>query len=136
MFELSFSIRIIRATSAYAKQPEIGKIASFTDGRVICKLVICVEALRKEQRGVYCYVQSLPEDVEVEREYDKQLCNHIKGQRTSAFASKTVLSTWYTYILVVTYTYFFSTLVSKSWIIIMIYSCSQYSRIFDYSWHG
>ena len=35
--------------------------------------------LRKEQRGGYCYVQTLPENVEVEREYDKQLWNHIKG---------------------------------------------------------
>ena len=32
-----------------------------------------MEALRKELRGVYRYVQTLPEDGEVEREYDKQL---------------------------------------------------------------
>ena len=61
MFELRFIIRIIRAASAWAKQPEIWKIASFSDGRVICQFVICVEALRKEQRGGYCYVQTLPE---------------------------------------------------------------------------
>ena len=35
MFELRFIIRIIRAFSACAKQTEIGKIASFSDGRVI-----------------------------------------------------------------------------------------------------
>ena len=92
MFELRFIIRIIRATSACAKQPEIGKKASFSNGRVIsCTFVICAEALRKEQRGGYCYVQTLLEQVEVEREYDKQLWNHIKGQHTSAFASKTML---------------------------------------------
>ena len=43
-------------------------------------------------------MQTLPEQVEVEREYDQQLWNHIKGQHASAFASKTasktVLSTW------------------------------------------
>ena len=32
MFELRFIIRIIRATSACAKQPEIEKKASFSDG--------------------------------------------------------------------------------------------------------
>ena len=47
--------------------------------------------LRKEQRGGYCYVQTLLEQVEVEREYDKQLWNHIKGQHTSALVSYTVL---------------------------------------------
>ena len=88
MFEFHFIIWIVRATSAYAKQPGIGKIASFIDWRVICKLATYVEALRKEQRGVYCYVQTLPEDVEVEREYDKQLWNHHQGQRASAFASQ------------------------------------------------
>ena len=61
MFELRFIIRILRATSAWAKQPEIGKTATFSDGRVICQFVICVEAHRKEQRGGYCYVQTLPE---------------------------------------------------------------------------
>ena len=43
-------------------------------------------------------MQTLPGDVEVEREYDKQLWNDIKGQHASAFASKTVLSTWCTYL--------------------------------------
>ena len=84
MFELRFTIRIIRATSVWAKQPEIGKIASFSDGRVICQFVICVEALRKEQRGGYCHVQNLLEQVEVEQEYNKQLWNHGKGQHVSA----------------------------------------------------
>ena len=81
MFELRFIIRIIRATSACAKLPEIGKIASFSasDGRVLCLFVICVEVLGKEHRSGYCFVQALPEDVKVEREYDKQLWNHIKG---------------------------------------------------------
>ena len=41
--------------------------------------------------------KTLPEQVEVEREYDQQLWNHIKGQHASAFASKTVLSTWCTH---------------------------------------
>ena len=91
MFELHFVTRTIRATSACAKQPKIGKIATFSEKRVICQFIICVEALRKEQRGGYYDVQILPEDVEVEREYDKQL------QRVSAFASKTVLSTSHTY---------------------------------------
>ena len=37
MFELRFSIRIIRATSACAKQPEIEKKpVLLRDGRVIC----------------------------------------------------------------------------------------------------
>ena len=87
MFELRFIIRIIRATSASAKQPEIEKKASFSNGQVISQFVIRAEALRKEQRGGYCNVQTLPEQVEVEREYDKQLWNHIKGQHTSAFAT-------------------------------------------------
>ena len=47
---------------------------------------------------VSSYVQTLAEQVEVEREYDKQLWNNIKGQHASAFASKTVLSTWCTHI--------------------------------------
>ena len=45
---------------------EIGKIASCSDGRVIGWFVICVEALRKEQRGGYRFMKTLPEDVEVE----------------------------------------------------------------------
>ena len=100
MLELRFIIRIIRATSACAKQREIRKKASFSDGRVlvICQFVICVEALRKEQRGWHCYVQTFSEEVEMEREFDKQLWNHIKGQHASAFASKTVLWTWCTHI--------------------------------------
>ena len=36
MFELRFIMRIIRATSACTKQPEIEKKASFSNGRVIC----------------------------------------------------------------------------------------------------
>ena len=43
-------------------------------------------------------MQTLLEQVEVEREYEKQLWNHIKGQHASAFASKTVLSTWCTHL--------------------------------------
>ena len=45
----------------------------------------------KRTKGRDCYVQTLQEQVEVEREYDKQLWNHIKWQHTSAFASETVL---------------------------------------------
>ena len=60
MFELRFIFWIIRVTSECANQPEIGKIASFSDGRIICQCVICVEALRKEPRGWYCYMQNLP----------------------------------------------------------------------------
>ena len=43
-------------------------------------------------------MQTLLEQVEVEREYDEQLWNHIKGQHASAFASKTVLSAWCTHL--------------------------------------
>ena len=52
-------------------------------------------------------MQTLPEQVEVEREYHKQLLNHIKGQHASAFASKTVLSTWCTHISLLTHTFIF-----------------------------
>ena len=74
-------------------------------------MVICAEALRKEQRGGCCYVQTLPEHVEVEPEYDQQLWNHIKGQHASAFASKTVLSTYGAPIYSCLHILFFSTLV-------------------------
>ena len=84
----------------------------------------------------YCYVKTLLELVEVEREYDKQLWNHIKGQHASAFASKTVLSTCCTHPHSSLHILFFSTLVGKNLIIILIYSCSHYSRIFDYSLCG
>ena len=81
-------------------------------------------------------MQTLLEQVEVEREYDKQLWNHIKREHTSAFASKTVLSTWCTHLHSSLHILLFSTLVGKSLITIMIYSCSHYSRIFDYSLCG
>ena len=52
-------------------------------------------------------MQTLPEQVEVEREYHKQLWNHIKGQHAPAFASKTMLSTWCTHISLLTHTFIF-----------------------------
>ena len=55
--------------------PRSEKIASFSDGWVICQFVICVEALRKEPRGGYCYVQNLPELLK---------CN---GSMTSSFGT-------------------------------------------------
>ena len=125
MFELHFVTRTIRATSACAKQPKIGKIASFSEKGVIGQFIICVEALRKEQRGGYYDVQILPEDVEVEREYDKQ------PQRASAFASKTVLSTSHTYYSSLHILFYWQKLDNY-----MILFISHYSRIFDYSCCG
>ena len=82
-------------------------------------------------------MQTLPEQVEVERttlrEYDQQLWNHIKRQHASAFASKTVLSIWYTHKYSCSHILFFSTLVGKSLIFIMIYSCSHVRIIREYS---
>ena len=81
MFELGFIIRIIRATSACAKQPEIEKKPvlamdeSFPSSSSVRKHL----ELRKEQRGGHCYVQTLLEQVEVEREYDKQFGTTSKG---------------------------------------------------------
>ena len=79
------------------------------------------------------YVQTLPEQVEVEREYDQQLWNHIKGQHASAFASKTVLVNMvHPLIQLLTHTFLFD-FGGQKLDNYYDYACSHYSRIFDYS---
>ena len=111
--------------------------ASFSDGRVICWFIICAEALRKEQRGgggVLLRANFARTSSSGTGVRPAALEPHQRATRLCVCKpSKTVLSTWCTHIYSCLHILFFSTLVGKSLIIIMIYSCSNYSRIFDYS---
>ena len=125
MFELHFVTRTIRATSACAKQPKIGKIASFSEKRVICQFIICVEALRKN-KGVGTMTCKLCQKT---LKWNGSTTSSLKGP----LRLQVKLCCQHRTHIIVANTYFSF---DKSLITIWFYLCSHYLRIFDYSCCG